>query len=92
MVLFKRAESSGHYRVTSTVLVQIWTNIGTRDCSIPTKTSPQIPSIPVLPSSIFPKDGVDVYVTCPMSGKFIPLLSNFYSSSADMDKYWNQRL
>jgi hypothetical protein len=77
-----------------TVLVKIWTNIGTRGYSNTSKTSIPLPSIYVyLPSYILPKDGVNVYANFPMSGKLWPLHSILYSSSsADLDKYWNQRL
>jgi hypothetical protein len=66
--------------------MKIWTNNGTRGCSNPTKPSTGLPSISVLPSSILPKDDVNVFVAFPMNGKFWPLQSTFYSFSEDLDK------
>ncbi len=47
------------------------------------RPAPALPSIYALPLYILPKDGVNVYVTFPMSGKLWPLVHStfFYSSS-----------
>jgi hypothetical protein len=70
--------------------VQIWTNLGTRGCSNPTEARTPLPSIYVLLSYILPKDGVNVYAN---DREVVAIIhSILYSSSADLDKYWNQRL
>jgi hypothetical protein len=48
------------------------------------RPAPALPSIYTLPLYILPKDGVNVYVNFPMSGKLWPLVHStfFYSSSS----------